>query len=90
MSQTAALTVKPVADTPCPGHGDTIAKPRPEPNASSMADEAMATNAPAKIAGQDAADLLHPAAPEPAASGSRGSEIREPGGEPITCCTQAP
>jgi hypothetical protein len=90
MSQIAAFTVKPVADAPCPGHGDTMAKPRPEPNASSTIEAAMATNAPAKIAGQDAADLLHPDEPAPAASGSNGPGTREPGGESITCCTEAP
>ena len=88
MSHIAAFTVKPVAEAPWPGHGETMAKPKPEPNASNMADAAIATNAPAKIAGQDAADLLHE--PEPPASGFVGSRTREPGGESTTCCTDAP
>ena len=56
MSQIAALTVKAVADAPCPGHGEMIANPSPVPSATRTNETATATTAPAKIAGHDAAE----------------------------------
>jgi len=76
MSQIAALTVKAVADAPCPGHGEMIANPSPVPSATKMNETATATIAPAKIAGHDAADAL-----ELATAG--------PSEEPMTCSTAA-
>jgi hypothetical protein len=42
---------------PLPGQGEMEAKPNPEPSASRIRETAVATNAPAMIAGHDVADL---------------------------------
>jgi hypothetical protein len=57
-SQTAVITVNVVAEAPLPGHAETEASPRPDPTAMRINDTEAATNAPAKMAGQETADTL--------------------------------
>jgi hypothetical protein len=52
----AVTTVKVVAEVPPRGQGETEARPRPEPKATRIRVVAIATMAPAKMAGQDAAE----------------------------------
>src|ERR1700730_9337019 len=56
MSQMAVITEKVVAEAPLLGQGDMEAKQIPEPKAARIRLAAAAVTAPAKIAGQDAAD----------------------------------
>jgi len=56
MSHIAVVTAKVVALTPRPGHGEIDANPRPEPSANNTNETDAATNAPAMMAGQEAAD----------------------------------
>src|ERR1700681_2011624 len=56
MSQIAVITEKVVTDAPLLGQGDMDAKPIPEPKVTKIRVVAAAVMAPAKIAGQDAAD----------------------------------
>jgi hypothetical protein len=56
MNHTAAIQATPVADAPLSCHGETDANPRPDPRATSTMDEAAATNAPPKMAGQVTAE----------------------------------
>jgi Protein of unknown function (DUF3035) len=57
MSQIAVVTTNVVADTPLSAPDEIEAKPRPDPNAKNISEAAIATNAPAAIAGHDAADF---------------------------------
>ena len=50
------MTLKVVGDAPLWGQGDTDARPNPVPRATSTRLAAIAVTAPAKIAGQEAAD----------------------------------
>jgi hypothetical protein len=52
----AVITVKVIAETPRFGQGEMDANPSPDPRASRINEAAAATNEPAMIAGQDAAD----------------------------------
>jgi hypothetical protein len=61
MSQMAADTANVVAEIPWFFHGDTEASPSPDPSANRVSDTAAATNAPAKMAGQEAAAVDLPA-----------------------------
>jgi hypothetical protein len=56
MSQIAVMIEKVVAEAPLPGQGDMEAKPIPEPKVTRIRLAATAVMAPAKIAGQDAAE----------------------------------
>src|SRR5271165_1512703 len=56
MSQMTPLMVNGVADTPWLTHGEIDADPMPDPKAIRMSEVAAATNAPAMIAGHEAAD----------------------------------
>src|SRR4029077_13472545 len=56
-NHTAAKTPKVVADGPELYHGDTEAKPRPDPRASNISATAAVANAPAMIAGHDTAEI---------------------------------
>jgi hypothetical protein len=67
MSQIAALAANVVAETPRAGQGEMDAKPRPDPNTNNTKETAVATNAPAMMAPQDAA--------LPRACSARGSAI---------------
>ena len=53
----AVVIAKAVIDTPWFCQGEIDAKPIPEPKATNINEAATATKAPAKMAGQDAADL---------------------------------
>ncbi len=75
MSQIAAETVNVVALTPRSAHGDTEAKPSPDPRANNIKETAMATKAPAKIAPHDAADFGEGLRSTPT-SAVRGSKVR--------------
>src|SRR5262245_60628890 len=57
MSQIAVITVNVVADAPSPRQGDTDASPSPDPSAIRMRDTEAATNAPARMAGHETAEL---------------------------------
>jgi hypothetical protein len=48
--------VKVVAETPAPAHGETEARPSPEPKSSKITEIAAAVTPPAKTAGQDTAE----------------------------------
>jgi len=50
------MIVKVVADTPELDHGDTEARPKPEPSARRMSERDAAAKAPPRIAGQDIPD----------------------------------
>src|ERR1700679_3834837 len=65
ISQIAVVTANVVPEMPLPGQGDMEAKPKPEPSANRTRETAIATNAPAMIAGHDAADLEGVAAAAP-------------------------
>jgi hypothetical protein len=68
MSHIAVLTANVVADTPWPGQGEIDANPSPEPNVNKTNETETATNAPAMMAAQEAA--------EPArAYSARGSNV---------------
>jgi hypothetical protein len=56
MSQIAVVIANVVALTPRPGQGEIDANPSPEPSASNTSETDAATNAPAMMAGQEAAD----------------------------------
>jgi hypothetical protein len=56
MSHIAVLTANAFAVTPWPGHGEIDANPSPEPSANSTNETDAATDAPAMMAGQEAAD----------------------------------
>jgi hypothetical protein len=53
----AVVAANLAADIPCPAHGEIEAKPNPEPSAIRTKVNAAATNAPAMMAGHDAADF---------------------------------
>src|ERR1700733_14245087 len=57
MNQMAVEIAKEVAERPRSCQGDIAAKPWPDPRANNTSDRPEATNAPAMIADQDAADL---------------------------------
>src|SRR6201996_3665714 len=50
------VTVKVAADAPLLGHGEIEARPTPDPSSTRTSDEAVATKAPAKMAGHETAD----------------------------------
>src|ERR1700746_3016564 len=52
INHTAIIRVKAVAETPELGHGDTEARPKPEPIASRIRDVAAIAKAPPRIGGQ--------------------------------------
>jgi hypothetical protein len=52
----AVVTANVVAVMPWPGQGEIDANPSPDPSANSTNDTDAATNAPAMMAGQEAAD----------------------------------
>jgi hypothetical protein len=56
INQIAVVIANVVAVAPWPGQGEISANPSPEPSASSTKETDAATNAPAMIAGHDAAD----------------------------------
>jgi hypothetical protein len=56
INQIAAQTPNVVADGPELYHGDTEAKPRPDPRASNISAAAAIAKAPAMIAGHDTAE----------------------------------
>jgi hypothetical protein len=56
MSHIAVVTANVVAVTPRPDQGEIAANPSPEPSASNTNETDAATNAPATMAGQVAAD----------------------------------
>jgi hypothetical protein len=56
ISQIAVVIANVVAVAPWPGHGEISAKPSPVPNANNTTETDAATNAPAMIAAQDAAE----------------------------------
>ena len=78
ISQIAAVTVNVVAEAPCPGQGEIEANPRPDPRASRTSETDTATTAPAKMAGQDAADFPAKRASSTRISPGRASPV-------ITC-----
>jgi hypothetical protein len=55
MSQIAVIAVKVVTEAPEFGQGDTEAKPKPDPRASRIRDNAAVANAPPIIAAQEIA-----------------------------------
>jgi hypothetical protein len=57
MSHIAVITVKVVAETPELDHGDTEARPKPDPSARRINDDEAAAKAPAIIAGQLIAEV---------------------------------
>jgi hypothetical protein len=57
MSHIAVITVKVVAEAPVVDHGDTEARPKPEPSARRINENVAAAKAPPKIAGQLIADI---------------------------------
>ena len=70
-NHTAAKTPKVVADGPELYHGDTEAKPRPDPRAANISATAAIAKAPAIIAGHDTAEIaLSPTFFRPAIRGS--------------------
>jgi hypothetical protein len=56
MSQIAVVMANAFAVTPWPGQGEIDANPSPEPSAKSTSETDAATNDPAMMAGQEAAD----------------------------------
>jgi len=68
MSHIAVVMANAFAVTPWPGQGEIDANPRPEPSANSTNETDAATNAPAMMAGQEAADPAR-------ADSARGSKV---------------
>src|SRR4029078_6305230 len=68
-SQIAVMTVKVVAEAPRSAHGETEARPKPEPSASRMRDTAQATRAPAMMAAHETADTADSSAGAAASAG---------------------
>jgi hypothetical protein len=72
MSQIAVIAVKVVAEAPEFGQGDTEAKPKPDPRASRISDNAAVAKAPPMIAAHEIAEVedskVWPASPEPRVS----------------------
>src|SRR6516165_7222534 len=57
MSQIAVIAVKVVTEAPEFGQGDTEARPKPDPRASSISDNAAIAKAPPMIAAQEIAEI---------------------------------
>src|SRR2546421_8477198 len=57
MNHAAVIHATPVADAPLSRQGETDARPRPDPRATSTIDAAAATDAPPKMAGQVTAEM---------------------------------
>jgi hypothetical protein len=75
MSHIPVIIVKVVADTPELDHGDTEARPNPEPSARRIKESEAAAKAPPRIAGQDIpeADASRAFRPSPACTTSARS-----------------
>src|SRR5450432_2786679 len=69
ISQIAALTANVVTEAPELGHGETAARPSPDPRLNRMSDTAAAAAAPAMMAGHETAEreasAVWPASPAP-------------------------
>jgi hypothetical protein len=57
MSQIAVIAVKVVSEAPELGQGDTEARPKPDPRASRISDNAAVAKAPPMIAAQEIAEV---------------------------------
>jgi hypothetical protein len=75
MSQIAVIAVKVVTEAPEFGQGDTEAKPKPDPRASKISDNAAVAKAPPMIAAQEIAEIddskVWPASLTPRVSAAR-------------------